>query len=157
MTITVYRVNFEDIIEVWSKKLWPNRASPIKPMSSMIYQGGYDLDIYKKYNPSFFAVLDKENNVIGVNSGHRTSSLYYRTRGLWIDPTERLKGLTYKLFDELEKQAKLEDCKFIWSIPRMAALSAYKRNGFRQTSNFFDEGVEFGPNCYVIKDLSDFK
>jgi hypothetical protein len=36
----------------------------------------------------------------------------------------------------------------IWSIPRLTALPAYERAGFKTVGNRVDEGVEFGPNIY---------
>ena len=42
----------------------------------------------------------------------------------------------------------------IWSIPRKSALSAYTKFGFETIGNFFDEGMEFGPNIYVTKELN---
>ena len=46
-----------------------------------------------------------------------------------------------------------EQCTHIWSLPRKSALSVYEKYGFIKTSDFFDERVEFGPNCYVKKEL----
>ena len=60
-------ITFNDIQPVWEKQLWPNRQSPIKPMSSMLYKGGYDMDIYNLYTPTFFAVLNNSGKIIGVN------------------------------------------------------------------------------------------
>jgi len=43
----------------------------------------------------------------------------------------------------------------IWSIPRQSALLAYTKFGFNTVGDYFDEGMEFGPNIYVTKDLHD--
>jgi GNAT superfamily N-acetyltransferase len=147
-------VDFETILPIWEEKLWPNRESEIKSMSSMMYQGGYDMSIYEKYEPTFFAVYNVVNEIVGVNSGHRTSNDLYRSRGIWVDPRYRLKGVSGILFCELHGQAMREGCTAIWSIPRQIALPAYEKYGFKQTSDFFDEGMEFGPNCYVYKELN---
>jgi GNAT superfamily N-acetyltransferase len=77
----------------------------------------------------------------------------YRSRGIWVDPVYRGKGVAGILFCELEGQAMKEQCKSIWSVPREKALPSYVKYGFKQTSDFFNEGMEFGPNCYVIKEL----
>ena len=146
-------VEFEDILPIWQNKLWPNRKSPIKPMSSMQYQGGFDMSVYDNYEPTFFAVYNVVNEIIGVNSGHRTTEDLYRSRGIWVDPRYRKLGVSGVLFCELHGQAMQEGCTAIWSIPRKDALPAYEKYGFKQTSDFFDEGMEFGPNCYVYKDL----
>jgi len=146
-------VDFETILPFWQEKLWPNRTSEIKPMSSMMYQGGFDMEIYKKYSPTFFAVYNVVGEIVGVNSGHRTTDDLYRSRGIWVDPRYRKLGVSGVLFCELHGQAIKEKCKAIWSIPRKEALPAYEKVGFKKTSEFFDEGMEFGPNCYVYKDL----
>ena len=51
------------------------------------------------------------------------------------------------------KQAKKEKCDAVWSMPRKSALPAYEKFGFVKQGDFFDEGVEFGPNCWVLKRL----
>jgi hypothetical protein len=48
-------------------------------------------------------------------------------------------------------QAKQQGAKMIWSIPRLTALSAYERVGFKTVGDIIDEGVEFGPNIYCEK------
>ena len=146
-------VDFETVLPIWKEKLWPNRTSPIKPMSSMKYLGGYDMSIYEKYQPTFFVVYNVVGEIVGVNSGHRTSDKLYRSRGIWVDPRYRKKGISGVLFCELYGQAMKENCTALWSIPRQSALPAYEKYGFEKTSEFFDEGMEFGPNCYVYKEL----
>ena len=42
----------------------------------------------------------------------------------------------------------------IWSIPRKSALPAYAKFGFETVGDYFDEGMEFGPNIYVIKRIN---
>ena len=146
-------ISFQDILPIWQEKLWKGRNSPIKPMSSMLYKGGFNMDIYNLYSPTFFAVYNNANKIIGVNSGHRTNEQVYRSRGIWVDPLHRKKGIAGILFCELEGQAMKEKCTSIWSIPREEALPAYIKYGFVKSSNFFDEDMEFGPNCYVRKKL----
>ena len=146
-------VHFETILPIWRHSLWPDRKSQIKHMSSMTYEGKIDMSIYKKYTPTFFAVYNNAGQIIGVNSGHQTGDRMYRSRGIWVDPVYRGKGVAGILFCELEGQAMKEQCKSIWSVPREKALPSYVKYGFKQTSDFFNEGMEFGPNCYVIKEL----
>lgn len=150
-------VDFDTILPIWQKKLWLHRESPIRPMSSMQYQGGFDISIYEKYEPTFFAVYNVVGDIIGVNSGHKTTNDLYRSRGIWVDPAYRRKGVCGILFCELHGQAMKEGCKALWSIPRKSALSAYEKYGFEKTSEFFDTDMEFGPNCYVYKILEYHK
>lgn len=110
------------------------------------------MSIYQKYTPSFWGVYE-DNKIVGVNSGFRTDVHDYRSRGIWVDPQYRGQGIASLLFDALFVQAFEEQCTMCWSIPRQSALRAYTSVGFVQTSDFFDEGMEFGPNCYVCKML----
>lgn len=142
------KITFEDILPFWSEKLWLNRKSPIKPMSSMTFWRDYDMEIYNKYCATFWGVYDS-GSIVGVNSGHRTSDVHYRSRGIWVDPNLRGKGIAQILFSGLEEQARQEGCKLAWSIPRKSAMKAYTNYGFIQVSEYFDEGMEFGPNAYV--------
>ena len=64
------------------------------------------------------------------------------------------KGISKILFLMTESQAIREECNLIWSIPRKSALGAYTRFGFETVGDFFDEGMEFGPNIYVKKDIN---
>lgn len=146
-------VNFDSILPIWKEKLWPGRKDAIRPMSDIVYGGGHDSTIYKNFKPTFFVVFNLSNEIIGVNSGHRSSIDLYRSRGLWVDPQYRRMGISGILFNELHMQAIKENCKAIWSIPRKEALPAYKKYGFVQTSDFFDRGMEFGPNCYAYKEI----
>lgn len=150
-SMIVRKISFEEILPFWNL-LWPNRKSKILEMSSMTYLGGYDISIYQKYKPTFFG-LYIDNKIIGVNSGHKTKKDYYRSRGLWIDSLHRGSNLSLILLKKVDDQAIFENCKYVWSIPRQGALSAYIKNNYIQKSNFFNENVEFGPNCYVLKEL----
>lgn len=152
MQLKIEQVSFDIVLPIWYNKLWINRKSDIKSMSSIQYLGGIDMDIYQ-YKPSFWAIYDG-SEVIGVNSGFKTKNDYYRSRGIWINPDYRGKNLSNLLFVELEKQAILENCNNLWSMPRKGSHYAYLKFGFKQTSEFFDEGVEFGPNCYVLKNIN---
>ncbi len=146
-------VNFQTVLPIWINNLWPGRVEKIRPMSSMQYLNGNDVNIYDKYTPTFFAVYNVVNEIIGVNSGHRTSDDLYRSRGIGVDPRYRNRGVSGVLFCELHGQAMKENCTALWSIPRKEALPAYEKYEFKRTSDFFDNHMEFGPNCYVYKEL----
>jgi len=150
--IDVKKTAFDVVLFYWKNKLWLNRKSEIKPMSGMQYLGGIDMSIYKKYIPTFFIATINEK-IIGVNSGHKTSNSSYRSRGIWVDPKYRNKGVSQQLFSAIKNNAIKEDCNNIWSIPRKGALPAYEKFGFTRTSEFTDKNMEFGPNCYVLYKL----
>lgn len=140
-------IDFETICEKW-KNLWPDTKH--RQMSSMLYKGGIDMEIYKKYTPTFFGHFIGEQ-LVGVNSGHRTSDTMYRSRGIWIDKSHRGLGVSTALFNITQQVARQEGCTMLWSIPRESAYKSYYRFGFRRTSEYFSEGMDYGPNCYVVK------
>jgi GNAT superfamily N-acetyltransferase len=151
------KISFEQICDVWKVELWPERVSDIEPHSAMTwpFEGTpeqYDMNIFE-YRPIFWGVY-MDDKLVGVNSGHRTTDTQYRSRGIWVDPQYRKHGISQMLFTMTEHQAKLEDCDMIWSIPRKSALPAYSKFGFKTVGEYFDEGMEFGPNIYVQKNLN---
>ena len=87
-------LTFEEICKVWQEKLWPNRQSPIETHSAMTWpltnSIPIDMDIFK-YEPFFYGILENDE-LVAVNSGHKTEKNIYRSRGLWVDPNFRKKG-----------------------------------------------------------------
>ena len=148
-------LTFEEICKVWQEKLWPNRQSPIETHSAMTWpltnSIPIDMDIFK-YEPFFYGILENDE-LVAVNSGHKTERNVYRSRGLWVDPKFRKKGYGKLLLKILCEEAYNRRCDLIWSIPRKSALPVYTKAGFKTVGDFFDEGMEFGPNIYVYKDL----
>lgn len=155
MMYIIEHIHWNQIQPVWRYNLWPDRQSPIESHSAMTWpfdnnQEPYEMSVFD-YKPFFIgAVLD--NKLIGVNSGHRSSSNHFRSRGLWVDPDHRKHGIAQMLFAETERLAKSEGSDMIWSVPRKTALSAYQRFGFETVGDFF--GTETAEsNIYVIKQL----
>jgi GNAT superfamily N-acetyltransferase len=138
------------------KQLWDGRQSPIEPVTSMVYLGGYDMSIKTAYEPTFLGVFDEDNpdELVAVNSGVRTSSELYRIRGLYVLEAHRRKGFASWLINEVVDQARTEKCRGIWALPRQSSYSVFLELGFQKTSEWIEDGVEFGPNCYVIKQLN---
>lgn len=149
----IKKISFEEILPIWQTKLWPNRASAIEPMSAMTwpYEGDpqpINMSIFE-FEPVFWGVY-LDDTLVGVNSGHRTTDLQYRSRGIWVDPSYRMHGVSQQLFAMTEQQALIEGCEMIWSIPRKTALKAYTKFGFETVGDFF--GTETADaNIYVIK------
>lgn len=133
------------IIPFW-QLLWPERQIPL--MSSMLFPKGYDISIYKKYKPTYFG-YSIDGNIIGVNSGHKTSDNDYRSRGLLVLPEFRNKGVAVKLLEATINQAKEEGCNIVWTIPRDTSLNAYYKAGFERVSDFFETETS-AKNCYAI-------
>lgn len=145
-------------INVWKNTLWADRLTPIKSMSSMLCGGGNDMNIYNN-TPFFWAI---ENNdyqvgifsVIGIMSGHMAGDKSFRTRGLWVSPNFRKKGLAQKLFKSAEDTAKELGCTSMWSYPRNAALHTYLKFGFNVVSDpVVEEGNIYSPHFYVKKNI----
>ena len=115
--------------------------------------GGFDASIEDNI-PTFFGMYIRDE-LIGVNSGFKTGEYEYRSRGLYVKPEYRRKLIATMLLEATQMQAIRENAKMIWSMPRKTAVQTYLSFGFKQSSKFFDENVEFGPNCFVVKYLED--
>ena len=147
------KISFEQILSVWTNELWPDRKSAIETHSAMTWPYSWpekeiDMEIFN-YDATFFGVFSKQK-LIGVNSGHRSSEVEYRSRGIWVDPAFRKTGVSQLLFDMTQDQAMSEGCEMIWSIPRKTALPAYTKFGFMTVGDYF--GTETSDaNIYVLK------
>ena len=147
------KISFDDILPIWQDELWPTRESAIETHSAMTWPFSWpdeeiDMSIFE-YTPVFWGVF-MDNMLVGVNSGHRSSEVEYRSRGIWVDPAFRKTGVSQLLFEMTEDQATAEGCEMIWSIPRKTALKAYTKFGFQTVGDYF--GTETADaNIYVIK------
>lgn len=152
--MSIREITFEEILPMW-EHLWEGRKSPIEPVTSMVYLGGYDMSIKTAYEPMFLGVFDEDNpdELVAVNSGVRTSPTLYRSRGLYVLESHRRKGFASWLLEETVDQARTEGCIWVWSLPRQSAYPTYVQAGFNKTSEWIENEVEFGPNCYVIRSL----
>ena len=149
--------SFEEIYPIWHDKLWPGRISKIKPISILYWQMPNKIikdSLIKKYSSTFWVVKDNKK-IIGVNSGFRTDEKVYRSRGLYVDSAYRRQGISQILLRQAILQGKKEECHWIWSMPRKSALPAYQKVGFKKRGKWLDEdeGVEFGPNCLVTRQV----
>ena len=135
----ISRITFKEIDYIWKKHLWPNRSSAIETHSAMTwpFEGKpdqYDMKVFE-YPATFWgAYLD--NKLVGVNSGHKTTDEQYRSRGIWVDPEYRKRGVAQMLFLMTAHQAKVEGCEMLWSIPRKIALPAYTKFGFETVGDY---------------------
>ncbi len=153
--MSMREITFDEILPMW-QQLWEGRKSPIEPVTSMVYLGGYDLSIKTAYEPLFLGIYDEDDPdyLVAVISGVRTLPDVYRIRGLYVVESHRRKGLASWLIEETVDQAKTEGCHAIWALPRMSSYPTFSNLGFRKTSEWIEDGVEFGPNCYVIRDIN---
>lgn len=143
-------LTWDEVYPVWRHRCWPNRTSPIKQHSSMVYLGGYDMNIYN-YPVSFFGTKREDGYVISVIGGHKTSDDLYRHRSFWVDPEYRDGRLAQALLQRLEDQARSEGCIALWGYPRPSIMPSYTKFGLKQTSEWLPDGENGVPNCYAIK------
>jgi len=144
----ITQIDFETILKVWKEKLWHMRTSEIKPVSSGLYLKGFS-DKIKDEAPIFLAYIE-DGKILGVNSGYNTQTSF-RSRGLWVDPDTRGKGIGKKLLQATIDYAKKAGAIYIWTMPRKESLFCYESVGFEKTSDFFE--LECGTNCYAKLDL----
>jgi len=140
-------IEYSKILPIWQQFLWPGRID-IKNMSSMQYLSGYDVTIYNRYTPYFFAYYI-DNNIVGINSAHKSSQTEFRSRGLYVFDEYRNKGIGKQLLEYTVKLGKIEGCEYCWSVPRKTALSTYLSAGFEKSSEFFKTDTS-DENCYAI-------
>lgn len=153
-SIEIKTITWEQILPIWTDLLWPNRKSPIKPMSSMRWLGdGYDMNVYRQYTPVFYGAF-VNGVMVGVNSIHGIGN-GCRSRGLYVVESMRGMGIANLLLQHSVKEAQRLGFPNIWTCPRQSAMKAYEKVGFVQCSEF-DNDLEFGPNCYaIISELLD--
>ena len=148
----IKRVEFKDIYPIWKDKLWKGRVSKIEESNSIDYLGSYNPEILKNKAICFACFIEKK--IVGVNTLLPTSNNFCRSRGFYINPEQRLKGLGRKIMQKTLQHATELKFKYIWSLPRKNSLLFYLKFGFKQTTKF-DNQYEFGPNCFILKKIGD--
>jgi GNAT superfamily N-acetyltransferase len=140
-------ISWEEIRHIWHFHLWPERVSVIEPTSAMNYLEGFDIR-NMDFKPTFFAFIINDN-IVGVNSGHKCFDCSYRSRGLWVDEKHRGYGYGKELLQAAINQAKLESANFVWSFPRKTSWPTYKSVGFKKTSDWVKSDTSEA-NAYCI-------
>ena len=151
MNLVFLQSTFEEVAPVWQQHLWDSKYK-FESTSSMLFLGGYDVEIPKKYTPFFWkAVCD--NELAGVVSAHQTSSKHFRIRGLYVFEKFRRKTIASDLILLGYEKASTFDVDIIWAAPRKTNVSLFEKMGFERKSEPTSEGFLYGPNCYVSKTL----
>jgi GNAT superfamily N-acetyltransferase len=147
----VTELAWKKIHYVWKSYLWPDRSSPIEPVSAMCYLDGYDM-INMSSTPTFFGyVID--DFIVGVNSGHACPNQNnYRSRGLWVDPDYRGRGIGQQLLTATIEQGRKEGYDQIWSYPRQISWPTYSAVGFELTSDWASSETSEA-NAYCLYSL----
>lgn len=141
-------ITFDRIYPIWTDLLWGYDA---KPSSCMVYgdRNLYDMTIFN--NPVTYFAAFHNGEILGVNSGFKTDTKYYRSRGLWVFPEHRGKGVADLLLNEVIRQAFDQHITYVWSFARKQAIKAYLRVGFEQTSDWIYETDGDRYNAYVLR------
>jgi GNAT superfamily N-acetyltransferase len=127
------KLNWKEIHNIWKTYLWPNRSSAIESTSAMCLLNGYDLANMQS-TPTFYGYIINDF-VIGVNSGHACPNQNnYRSRGLWVDPDYRGRGIAQQLLTATINQGLTERYNQIWSYPRQSSWRTYQAVGFKLLS-----------------------
>ena len=128
-------IEWKVVLPIWQTQLWPNRKSPIEPVSAMCFLGNYDMD-NMLVKPTFFGYY-KNGQLVGVNSGHscpRSNS--YRSRGLWVHPQHRRQGIGKALLEITVAEGFNTEHDMIWSFPRKTSWPTYQSTGFQLSSDW---------------------
>lgn len=148
------KAEFAEIKPIWTEKLWPGRKSTIRPVSPINHAFQYDPAILNS-RPEFWVLTNhsNRNEIIGTVSGYTTSSSHYRSRGLYVSPEYRGRGLSKLLLRAPLQSAKNKKAAVLWTFPRLSAWPVYEKFGFIRRSEWTEEGMEFGPNCLACLEL----
>lgn len=147
----IRHIEWAEVLFIWKNFLWPSRISPIETNSAMCFLNNYDVDNMKT-EPSFFGYFT-EGQLVGVNSGHvcpRSNS--YRSRGLWVHPRFRHRGIGQTLLKATIDQAWKENTNMIWSYPRKSSWSSYHAVGFQLASEWLpSETSDLNAFCFLSR------
>jgi len=145
----IKEIDFDTILPIWTNNLWPNRISAIETHSAMIYMSGkYDIDNFL-FPVVYFGYYDNEH-LVGVNSVHICSDNLARSRGLWVEPISRKKGVGKSLLERSINFAREYEVFGIWSFPRKSSWKTYNSVGFVLTSEWLcSETSDANAYCYL--------
>ena len=90
----------------------------------------FDLNLPVWYLGATLDASETESTLIGVNSGHMCSDGTARSRGLWVDPNHRGRGVGVALLLATILAASKYRPSFVWSFPRKTSLKSYSNAGY---------------------------
>jgi len=143
--MTIRTVTYEKISQIWAEYLWVDRKSPIESHSAMLLSLEYTLENFNF--PATYLGAFVDDQLVGVNSGHRCSDHTYRSRGLYVFPEYRNMKIGKKLLLATIEQAKQEQCYLIWSYPRRSSWKVYESVGFELISEWEPGEIEENAYC----------
>ena len=144
----VERITFEEILPIWRDHLWAGSTIKIETHSAIVFRSNpFEYDIrYFDEPASYFAAVE-DGRILGVNSGHATFGVY-RTRGMYVFPEFRGRGVGSQLLLATFKQGVQEGKSSCWGMPRKSAWEFYAQHGFEQVSECFHTETS-DQNCYA--------
>ena len=147
----ICEISYEQILAFWREFLWPNQPESQRPMSTMLFHGGFDMSIPARYQALFLGLF-AHGQLCGVVSGHPTSETEFRLRGLCVHPEHRGRGWGTLLLRAALEAASSSGASVAWSYPRDSAWFAYEKAGFRKIARKLRDGDQ---NCYAMAALGN--
>lgn len=153
----IKEITFELIREYWSIYLWPEYVQQGLRISRVntTTQKDYFYKVLKHINqeqveawikPTYIAYFFGAE-IVGVESGYKTNTNYYRLRGLWVNESYRRQGIATEMIDYL---ANKSEERYLWTIPREKAVGFYKKYGFEITGK--SAKTVYGQNYFAVKE-----
>lgn len=147
--ITLSEIDFDLAKSYWNKTLWVDRD--IKPVSSMLYSSGYNMNVYNlEISMPVYLAIFNNNEMIAINSVFNSDDDELRSRGLYVNPLFRGQGLSSLLLNKSLAIGKNRNCKYCWTLPKKESFYAYEKVGFIKTSEW--QTFDYGVNCYARYD-----
>lgn len=145
----IKQITFEIILPIWREKLWPGRISAIEPYSAMLHLSPiHDMGNFKL--SAWYLGVYEGDVLLGVNSGHMCTDGTARSRGLWVSPDYRKRGLGKQLLEATTTLAKNEGAIAIWSYSRKTSWPTYESVGHKLTSGWQEsETSDNNAYCYM--------
>jgi GNAT superfamily N-acetyltransferase len=149
--ITIYDgvlITWAEIKQIWDEELWPGRDS--KPINNWLWSVDNPLELtidkwQQSSVPIYIGIKTQTGKLVGVNSLYVSSEdgVYSRSRGLYIKPEYRGKGLAKELLAMTIALSRRS--KYLWTVPREDALGAYESIGFVKKGTGFtgDYGMNY--------------
>ncbi len=146
----IKEITFEEILPFWKQLWWPK--VDIQKRSGRLLLFGFDRSIITNddIKVTYFGA-ERDGKIVGVNSGYSLREFEYRSRGLYILPEYRKKGIAQELLQATQDKGHEEKTITLWSLPRRTAINAYIKFGFKILSDYSDE--EYGQNCFAMKGI----
>ena len=162
--MTIIELNFEHILPLWKDESMFGDTI-IKAVSSMKYwngldhHGGNEMSVYDldKSNPVYLGYIVGLELAGGVSFFSMENNIY-RTRGLFVYPKHRNKGIATKLLNRVisrvhERHDIFEE-GILWAMAGPNSIAAHRRVGFDQISEQFSHDLPDGNitnhyNCYM--------